>query len=70
MRSRIIDQVDLVSTYFEPRFHSTSFWQASEEVEEEINMGRNSLRKLGGATYQELRDATLDKCYFNRRGAS
>lgn len=36
------------------------FWQASEEVEEEINMGRNTLSERQGATYKELRDATLD----------
>ena len=36
------------------------FWQASEEVEEEINMGRSTLSQRQGATYQELRDATLD----------
>jgi Mn2+/Fe2+ NRAMP family transporter len=36
------------------------FWQASEEVEEEINMGRNTLEQREGATYRELRDATLD----------
>lgn len=36
------------------------FWQASEEVEEEINMGRKTLSQRQGATYQELRDATLD----------
>ena len=36
------------------------FWQASEEVEEEINMGRKSLQERQGATYEELRDATLD----------
>ena len=36
------------------------FWQASEEVEEEINMGRKTLRQRQGATYRELRDATLD----------
>jgi NRAMP (natural resistance-associated macrophage protein)-like metal ion transporter len=36
------------------------FWQASEEVEEEINMGRKTLSERQGATYQELRDATLD----------
>jgi NRAMP (natural resistance-associated macrophage protein)-like metal ion transporter len=36
------------------------FWQASEEVEEEINMGRKSLQERQGATYAELRNATLD----------
>lgn len=36
------------------------FWQASEEVEEEITMGRNTLRERKGATYEELRNATLD----------
>jgi NRAMP (natural resistance-associated macrophage protein)-like metal ion transporter len=36
------------------------FWQASEEVEEEIRLGRDKLKDRRGATYQELRDATLD----------
>lgn len=36
------------------------FWQASQEVEEEINMGRKSLEERKGATYAELRNATLD----------
>jgi NRAMP (natural resistance-associated macrophage protein)-like metal ion transporter len=36
------------------------FWQASEEVEEEISMGRKSLQEREGATYAELRNATLD----------
>jgi NRAMP (natural resistance-associated macrophage protein)-like metal ion transporter len=36
------------------------FWQASEEVEEEINLGRKSLQARRGATYAELRTATLD----------
>jgi NRAMP (natural resistance-associated macrophage protein)-like metal ion transporter len=36
------------------------FWQASEEVEEEINMGRETLEERQGATFAELRDATLD----------
>jgi NRAMP (natural resistance-associated macrophage protein)-like metal ion transporter len=36
------------------------FWQASEEVEEEISMGRNTLQERQGATFAELRDATLD----------
>lgn len=36
------------------------FWQASEEVEEEISMGRETLEERQGATFAELRDATLD----------
>ena len=36
------------------------FWQASEEVEEEINMGRQTLGQRQGATFAELRNATLD----------
>jgi NRAMP (natural resistance-associated macrophage protein)-like metal ion transporter len=36
------------------------FWQASQEVEEEISMGRKSLQERQGATYAELRNATLD----------
>ncbi|HSE25312.1 MAG TPA: Nramp family divalent metal transporter [Pyrinomonadaceae bacterium] len=36
------------------------FWQASEEVEEEISMGRKTLQQREGATFAELRKATLD----------
>jgi len=36
------------------------FWQASQEVEEEINMGRKTLQQRQGATYRELRKALLD----------
>jgi Mn2+/Fe2+ NRAMP family transporter len=36
------------------------FWQASQEVEEEINMGRKTLRQRQGATYRELRNALFD----------
>jgi NRAMP (natural resistance-associated macrophage protein)-like metal ion transporter len=36
------------------------FWQASEEVEEEMSMGRKTLQERQGATYAELRNATLD----------
>ena len=36
------------------------FWQASEEVEEEISMGRKTLEERQGATFAELRNATLD----------
>jgi NRAMP (natural resistance-associated macrophage protein)-like metal ion transporter len=36
------------------------FWQASEEVEEEIKMGRETLKERQGATFAELRNATLD----------
>ena len=36
------------------------FWQASQEVEEEINMGRHSLEERQGATYGELQNAILD----------
>ena len=36
------------------------FWQASEEVEEEMSMGRETLKERQGATYAELRNATLD----------
>jgi len=36
------------------------FWQASEEVEEEISMGRDTLQEREGATFAELREATLD----------
>lgn len=36
------------------------FWQASEEVEEEISMGRTTIEERRGATYAELRNALLD----------
>jgi NRAMP (natural resistance-associated macrophage protein)-like metal ion transporter len=36
------------------------FWQASEEVEEEISMGRRTLRARRGATDRELRYAGVD----------
>ena len=36
------------------------FWQASQEVEEEISMGRRTLRARRGATDAELREAGLD----------
>jgi NRAMP (natural resistance-associated macrophage protein)-like metal ion transporter len=36
------------------------FWQASEEVEEERALGRNTLRKRQGATVEELRRSRVD----------
>lgn len=36
------------------------FWQASQEVEEEVNMGRKTLRQRRGASYAELRHAAWD----------
>src|SRR6185295_19110422 len=36
------------------------FWQASQEVEEEISMGRKTLEEREGATFAELKTATLD----------
>ena len=36
------------------------FWQASQEVEEELNMGRRTLRQRLGATDRELRIAEID----------
>jgi NRAMP (natural resistance-associated macrophage protein)-like metal ion transporter len=36
------------------------FWQADQEVEEEISMGRRQLRQRKGATKAELRDADWD----------
>ncbi|PYS50756.1 MAG: hypothetical protein DMF68_06240 [Acidobacteria bacterium] len=36
------------------------FWQASEEVEEEIRMGRRTLHQRRGATDKELRNARID----------
>jgi len=36
------------------------FWQASQEVEEEIRNGRQTIEERQGATYAELRNAVLD----------
>ena len=36
------------------------FWQASQEVEEEIEMGRKTLQERQGATYRELQRASVD----------
>lgn len=36
------------------------FWEASQEVEEEVSMGRTTLRERKGATYAELRRAAWD----------
>ena len=36
------------------------FWQANQEVEEEIQMGRKTLREREGATFAELRYAAWD----------
>lgn len=36
------------------------FWQASQEVEEEIKMGRKTLQERQGATYRELQKAIVD----------
>ena len=36
------------------------FWQASQEVEEEIRMGRTTVEQREGATYRELQKATVD----------
>ena len=36
------------------------FWQASQEVEEEIKMGSKTLKEREGATYAELRHAAWD----------
>lgn len=36
------------------------FWQASQEVEEEISMGRKTLEEREGATFAELKTALLD----------
>jgi NRAMP (natural resistance-associated macrophage protein)-like metal ion transporter len=36
------------------------FWQASQEVEEELRMGRTTLREREGATDRELRIAEID----------
>lgn len=38
------------------------FWQASEEVEEEVQMGRTTLAEREGATHSELKHASLDTC--------
>lgn len=36
------------------------FWEASQEVEEEIKLGRTTLQQREGATYAELRNAAWD----------
>jgi NRAMP (natural resistance-associated macrophage protein)-like metal ion transporter len=36
------------------------FWEASQEVEEEVNMGRRTLAQRKGATYAELKRAAWD----------
>ena len=36
------------------------FWQASQEVEEEIRQGRTTLAQREGATYRELQKANID----------
>ena len=36
------------------------FWQSSEEVEEEVSMGRKTLKEREGATDKELKHAALD----------
>jgi Mn2+/Fe2+ NRAMP family transporter len=36
------------------------FWEASEEVEEEVQMGRKTLAEREGATDEELRNAAID----------
>jgi len=36
------------------------FWQASQEVEEEIKMGRKTVEEREGATYRELKKAIVD----------
>lgn len=36
------------------------FWQASQEVEEEIKQGRTTLQQRRGATYRELQNANID----------
>lgn len=38
------------------------FWEASEEVEEEVQMGRTTLEEREGATNKELKHAALDTC--------
>jgi NRAMP (natural resistance-associated macrophage protein)-like metal ion transporter len=36
------------------------FWQASQEVEEEMKQGRTTLEQRQGATYRELQEANVD----------
>src|SRR5258705_7479180 len=36
------------------------FWHARQDVEQEMSMGRETLQERQGATYAELRNATLD----------
>lgn len=56
-KSYLITLVAILGTTISPYLF---FWQASEEVEEEISLGRKTLEERQGATFAELRNATLD----------
>ena len=56
-RTYLMTLVAILGTTISPYLF---FWQASEEVEEEISMGRETLEERQGATFAELRNATLD----------
>jgi NRAMP (natural resistance-associated macrophage protein)-like metal ion transporter len=56
-KNYIVTLVAILGTTISPYLF---FWQASQEVEEEINMGRKTIEERQGATYAELKDATLD----------
>jgi Mn2+/Fe2+ NRAMP family transporter len=56
-RTYLVTIVAILGTTISPYLF---FWQASEEVEEEINMGSKTLQERQGATFAELRNATLD----------
>ena len=56
-RRYLVTIVALLGTTISPYLF---FWQASEEVEEEVDMGRKTLAERQGATYAELRNAAAD----------
>ncbi len=56
-KTYLITVVAILGTTISPYLF---FWQASEEVEEEISQGRETLEQRQGATFAELRNATLD----------
>ena len=56
-RRYLITIVALLGTTISPYLF---FWQASEEVEEEVKMGRKTLAERQGATYAELGHAAAD----------
>jgi NRAMP (natural resistance-associated macrophage protein)-like metal ion transporter len=56
-RDYLLTLVAILGTTISPYLF---FWQASEEVEEEVSIGRRTLRQRKGATDEELRTAKWD----------